>query len=927
MTNSALDFDMALSLKRRRDYDNDNEHGNPHKYAQRQAFSSEGANSPHYLDSGMDVDLASDASGIEDDMSVTEAKFKEERICYGAICGAQVLLNPQTQRPQETKLWARYCLFKIEPDGRNYYLVGGKETTSKKRAVLDCDTAAILTLTTERARDILFAVVLRVDMLCGKRKRSWKGLPVEVSVNIYGPRNSLSGVDGALSEIGTYRSYLQHPVFLEPGIQYINPQFFYPTSEKTDLGHLVGSSARERDTHAKISQDVEDIMESLDGSSENITAAKNEDVRQILDLFLLDTRLKEHQLKGVEFILGRENEEVLATVISMTSLRSADYGIPSSLLSHPKEPGRGGILADVMGLGKTLTMLNAILCSKQLGQSYTSDTSSNSNTGHHSALNMNLVVLPSRQVLDVWQNEIDSRFQPQTFKTVTFHGDARPKKRELVLGHDLVLTTYHTLEKDNRGKGILNSIEWSRIVLDEAHEIRNSSIKLHKAAASLESDTRWCLTGTPIQNSFDDLRSLLKFLRFEPFCQSNPFEQHIVKPFRENQPNGLDESPNLRIMLKACCLRRTQAKLDLPPGTIQKVDVTPTKTEKFMFTSILDQCKEDFDKMAGKAGKSKKSNILFSTIMKLRRVCNHGAIPVNSSSSKRTNLLAVPKPKRKTSRSPSAEPTCEFCDERSGNSDLVGGLDSCPLCGRPQSEINDEASSLGPSPQPTSSPSPYMMDIDTPEPSTRETCGKSGNELKQKSSKISAVVDNIKRSYMDAGSRSVVFSSWRDTLDILATILEAEGIAFVQVDGRNPLAGRTELISKFCQDPMIRVLLISINTGAVGLTLTQANMVHIVEPQWNPAIEEQAIARVVRMGQKRPVTIFKYITAGSIENVGLLNFTEMMKTNFLQTVVKLQEKKTRIIKLSMQDKDHPDSDANLDSFKFAIDPNEWGVVS
>lgn len=63
------------------------------------------------------------------------------------------------------------------------------------------------------------------------------------------------------------------------------------------------------------------------------------------------------------------------------------------------------------------------------------------------------------------------RFQPHTFKTVTFHGDARPKKRELLLGHDIVLTTYHTLEKDNRGKGILNSINWSRVVLDEGKSL------------------------------------------------------------------------------------------------------------------------------------------------------------------------------------------------------------------------------------------------------------------------------------------------------------------------------------------------------------------------------------------------------------------------------------------------------------------------
>ncbi|KAF6519681.1 hypothetical protein HZS61_016098 [Fusarium oxysporum f. sp. conglutinans] len=902
MINPVLDFDMALSLKRRRDCGNDTENGNPHKYAQRQAVGSEGASSPYYFDSGMQLDLPSDTSGIGDDISVAEGEFGEERICYGAICGAQVLLNPQTQMPKETQPWARYCLFKIEPDGRNYYLVGDGETNSKKRSVLDCDTGAILTLTAEKARDLSFAVVLGVDVLRGKRKRSGKGLPVAVSVNIYGPRNSMSDVDEALSGIGTYRTYLQHPTFLEPGVPYINPQFFYPTFEKTDLRHLVGSGFQDSDTKSKISQEVEDVMESLDGSSENIIAARSEDVQQVLHHFLLNTRLKEHQLKGVEFILGRENEEV-ATQMHRPMLLSIHY----SLLSHPHKLGRGGILADVMGLGKTLTMLSAILCSKQLGQSSITDISGNIKAQEHPPSSITLVVLPSRQVLDVWQNEIDARFQPQSFKTVTFHGDVRPKKRELLLGHDLVLTTYHTLEKDNRGKGILNSIKWSRIVLDEAHQIRNSSIKLHKAPAALESDTRWCLTGTPIQNSFDDLRSLLKFLRFEPFCQSNVFEQHIVKPFREDSPNGNDESRNLKIMLKFCCLRRTQAKLDLPASTIQKVDVTPTETEKSMFTSILDQCKEDFDKMAGKEESAKKSNILFSAIMKLRRVCNHGAIPISACSSKRTNQLIVPKTKGKASRSPSAEPVCEFCDERTGNADLLGGLDSCPMCGRLQFEMNDEASSLAPSPSPT----PSMMDLDTPDPPTRGISTQSSYYMKQQSSKMSAVINNIKSSCLDASSKSVVFSSWRDTLDILATMLGAEGIAFVQVDGRNPLVGRTELLSKFCQDPVIRVLLISINTGAVGLTLTQANMVHIVEPQWNPAIEEQAIARVVRMGQTRPITIFKYITAGSIEN----------------TVVKLQEKKTRIIKLSMQDKDGVDSDTNLDSFKFAIDPNEWGVVS
>ncbi|KAF0638054.1 hypothetical protein FPSE5266_09590 [Fusarium pseudograminearum] len=172
---------------------------------------------------------------------------------------------------------------------------------------------------------------------------------------------------------------------------------------------------------------------------------------------------------------------------------------------------------------------------------------------------------------------------------------------------------------------------------------------------------------------------------------------------------------------------------------------------------------------------------------------------------------------------------------------------------------------------------------------------------------MAAVVQNIKTSCLDKDSKSVVFSSWRDTLDILATILMSERISFVQVDGRNPLMGRTELLSKFREDRTVKVLLISINTGAVGLTLTEANIVHIVEPQWNPTIEDQAIARVVRMGQIRPVTVYKYIMSESVE----------------QSVLKLQQRKTQIIKLSMQDKSDDESNSNLDRFKFAIDPNEW----
>ncbi|KAL2678983.1 hypothetical protein Neosp_009737 [[Neocosmospora] mangrovei] len=391
-------------------------------------------------------------------------------------------------------------------------------------------------------------------------------------------------------------------------------------------------------------------------------------------------------------------------------------------------------------------------------------------------------------VLDVWNNEIERRFRPQTLRTAIFHGNRRAKEGQLLLESDVVLTTYHTLEKDSSKAKILQSIKWTRVVLDEAHQIRNPSTKFFKAAVALESEARWCLTGTPIQNSLDDLRSLLKFLRFEPFCQPKVLEEHIVRPMRKDPETGSSTARNLRILLKTCCLRRSQTLLDLPSVTTREVCVKPTVAEKARFAQILEQCRAEFDLMASQDSCRKTSSVL---------------------------------------------------------------------------------------------------------------------ELAGQSSKLSAVVDNIKSYGLEEDSKSVVFTSWRTTLDTLARILSTNGIGFVQVDGRNPVMDRTALLSRFCEAPDIRVLLISINTGAVGLTLTRANMVHIVEPQWNPAIEEQAIARVVRMGQTRPVTVFKYIMAES-------------------SVVKLQKRKTRIIKLSMQDKDESDSELALDTFKFALDRNEWG---
>ncbi|EEU43728.1 uncharacterized protein NECHADRAFT_106263 [Fusarium vanettenii 77-13-4] len=734
--------------------------------------------------------------------------------------------------PDQTSPWTRFCLFPIQVYENECFLSTEDGLDTEQQHVLDCRTCSILCFVANKFKRVSFMAVIAIESLGAKRgKPNRKPSPIGVTVNVYGPRRLINKVGQAMTNVDVV---LQHPVFVDSETCYMNPHYFYPERKKTDLRHLIGPLYK--GSKSAVSQAIDDALDSANdwGHGVTSTVCDRSDLENVLGSLLIDTQLKD-------------------------------------LLSRRTVPGCGGILADVMGLGKTLTMLGAIVYSKHLNNRLAA--SSNSMT---QLREKTLVVLPSRPtqwiLIDHSLLTIYRRFRPQTLRTAIFHGNRRAKEGQLLLESDVVLTTYHTLENDSKKTKILQSIKWTRVVLDEAHQIRNPSTKLFKAAVALESEARWCLTGTPIQNSLDDLRSLLKFLRFEPFCQPKVLEEHIVRPMRKDPEPGSSTARNLRILLKTCCLRRTQTLLDLPSVTTREVLVKPTMAEKARFAQILEQCRAEFDLMASQDTCRKTPNVLFSAVVKLRQVCNHGIAQINGTGARGSDRLTVPRTLKKNSRPPSADPVCDFCCAQDEEDDiLLGALDCCPLCGRVQSEGNDTSSPSTPSLRPCSPFASGGVSLNQMNAASFASGMPNhlllDSELAGQSSKLSAVVDNIKSSGLEEDSKSVVFTSWRTTLDMLAGILSN-----------------------------IRVLLISINTGAVGLTLTKANVVHIVEPQWNPAIEEQAITRVVRMGQTRPVTVFKYIMNESVE----------------QGVVKLQQRKTRIVKLSMQDKDESDADFALD---------------
>jgi SNF2 family DNA or RNA helicase len=110
--------------------------------------------------------------------------------------------------------------------------------------------------------------------------------------------------------------------------------------------------------------------------------------------------------------------------------------------------------------------------------------------------------------------------------------------------------------------------------------------------------------------------------------------------------------------------------------------------------------------------------------------------------------------------------------------------------------------------------------------------------------------------------------------------LEKDNVKYVYLDGSTPAAERQNIVNQFQEDQTIQVFLMSLKAGGVGLTLTAADYVYIVDPWWNPAVEDQAIDRTHRIGQNKAIFAYKMICKDSIE----------------EKIIQLQEKKKSIVK-------------------------------
>jgi len=260
-----------------------------------------------------------------------------------------------------------------------------------------------------------------------------------------------------------------------------------------------------------------------------------------------------------------------------------------------------------------------------------------------------LIVVPVT-VLTQWEDEIYTHSHEGTMKVLQYYGGARAFKKNKIEDFDVVLTTYGVLsadftkkEKDSKNTSkTLFDYEWFRVILDEAHNVKEKSTRAAKAACGLNTSYRWCLSGTPIQNKIDDIFSIIKFLRVDTWGEYFLWNTYINKHVSNDESFEL-----LRNILRPILLRRTKKStysdgtciLALPPKEIKTHTISLTNEEKQIYDYLFYRGKNQFDQIVNGGTLQYEYAHIFELLMRLRQVCNHPGLVFSSADLRNSDNL------------------------------------------------------------------------------------------------------------------------------------------------------------------------------------------------------------------------------------------------------------------------------------------------
>ncbi|KAJ2989303.1 hypothetical protein NUW58_g3536 [Xylaria curta] len=704
---------------------------------------------------------------------------------------------------------------------------------------------------------------------------------ISAEINVYGARADAKEVGGILSKS---RIFLQMPRHGLDGIEYYNPHILkiegYP-----ELVTFEQSQSQAFTEHASETPEASDEAEARSNDTAVVDSildslSHHNELREIAIVPDIRSTLLHHQKEAVDFVFQREIGQI-SSDLSLWKYNDVDGDEPfyQHILSGAKRPeraeARGGIIADEMGLGKSLVILSTIAGS--LGRAKDFVDAENQQTASQPLRTMasgaTLILAPSSLLIDNWVDEIRKHTNPGTLPFHKHLGPERHKEIHLLHEQPIVFTTYATVAAEfRRGDNTLAKINWFRIVLDEAHEIRNRATKQFQAVASIPALQRWCLTGTPIQNSLEDLGALVSFLRVPILEKAPTFRKFITNPINSTSRSRFR---NLQAMLQAVCLRRTRQLLDLPEPVPKLRRLQLTSLEQSQYQDLITQCKICIDMAVSQRGKSNANSAVLESLLKLRLFCNNGRSNVVLENGP-TGLSLLDSDEVLIYLQQQGQNICTYC---SGTIYFVneavetdGGIfisscchlvchnclphhraqkRRCPICA-----LKD-----GSTPQPTLQPrSMHTSPVKPKKSSITRPVG-------PYPSKLLALLSDIRQ---NSSHKSIVFSCWKKTLTLAGGLLQDQGIRYNIIEGSLPLAERIKVLKDFRSPVGANILLMTLGTGAVGLNLAIASRIYLLEPQWNPSIESQAIGRALRLGQTAQVVIIRYVMIDTIEENDVL---------------------------------------------------------
>ncbi|KAK8044538.1 hypothetical protein PG993_004562 [Apiospora rasikravindrae] len=468
------------------------------------------------------------------------------------------------------------------------------------------------------------------------------------------------------------------------------------------------------------------------------------------------------------------------------------------LIQREKAYG-GSILADDVGLGKTIQAL-ALILSRPPAKGAQNKTT-----------------------LIQWEDEFETKLEPDMLNILVYHGAQKKKDMgwEEIKSYDAVLTTYDMLsdelKKSSRNLTLLSpDAHFHRVILDEAQLIKEPGTDRSEAATELQADFRLCLTGTPIMNNIDELYALLQFLRIKPYDDEEVFAEEIGGPLREGLLAKKDGASPKRQEKKELERRSRKAESALAKvhELLEKIMLRRTKADRILGQPIVDlperievdwpvtfseEEREFYDMLEENEGKSiwgKKAAPLLKTT-RLRQLCLH------------PDLLP--------------------------------------------SELQDP--SLGPV---------------------------------QHSSKVDSAMKLLGSIWHeDKRAKVIVFSGFTKFLSKLGDLLIASdlvrtaGIRLQRYHGTMSAPDRDAALRQFrARD---NLLLMSTKAGSTGLNIACATHVLLMEPDYNPYVEEQAIGRAHRVGQERAVTVYHLFVEDSIEE--RIRYTQRDKKEHVRLVL------------------------------------------